>query len=214
MTSINFRDVLLACFSSDSHQLTASGALSGDAPRYHRTRRTAHSDGRVLKWPRHLDSASTHSRDQGPRVVCPALPPSRNRLGQRALRNLLGVLARRARKDALELRLHQRLSGRVVPDEGTHQRSSAVIRGKDWQSSVVSSGNQQRTTRAAQARADQPYPHAACATLAPPRAPRSQRSRAEVPRGPRSSSPDEGGNKHALSDGVEVPRGPRSSSRR
>ena len=123
---------MLACFSSDSHQLTASGALSGDAPRYHQTRRTAHSDGRVLKWPRHLDSASTHSRearDQGPRVVCPALPPSRNRLGQRALRNLLGVLARRARKDALELRLHQRLSGRVVPDEGGNQCSSMVISG-------------------------------------------------------------------------------------
>ena len=129
LTSINFRDVLLACFSSDSHQLTASGALSGDAPRYHRTRRTAHSDGRVLKWHRRLDSASTHSRDQGPRVVCPALPPSRNRLGQRALRNLLGVLARRARKDALELRLHQRLSGRVVPDEGGNQCSSMVISG-------------------------------------------------------------------------------------
>ena len=73
---------------------------------------------------------SEHSQPRpGARVVCPAPPPSRNRLGQRALRNLLGVLARRTRKDALELRLHQRLSGRVVPDEGGNQCSSMVISG-------------------------------------------------------------------------------------
>ena len=57
------------------------------------------------------------------------LAPRRNRLGKRALRNLLGVLARRARQDALELRLHQRLASRVVPDEGGNQWSSMAISG-------------------------------------------------------------------------------------
>ena len=60
------------------------------------------------------------------------LAPRRNRLGKRALRNLLGVLARRARQDALELRLHQRLASRVVPDEGGNQWSSMVINGHQW----------------------------------------------------------------------------------
>ena len=67
------------------------------------------------------------------RVLAPrVLAPRRNRLGKRALRNLLGVLARRARQDALELRLHQRLASRVVPDEGGNQWSSMVINGHQW----------------------------------------------------------------------------------
>ena len=101
---------------------------------WHTLRRSASSSTRVSKLGKRTVQNETV------RVLWPAQPPRcrrvlapcRNRLGKRALRNLLGVLARRARQDALELRLHQRLASRVVPEEGGNQWSSMVISGACW----------------------------------------------------------------------------------